>query len=567
MKLIIKEYLASLKERNELDALLPDLLSQMGLNVFISPSRGVKEYGVDIAAVGSISGQPEKIYLLSVKEGNLTRSTWNGPSNQALRPSLDEILDSFIPHRLPNEHKDKPIVVCLCFGGEIHSGIRQNVSGFIETKSTEKISFEEWNGDKLAEFIEEHFLREELVPESSRGLFRKSLALVDEPDISFRHFNSLILKLTSLNELQPKDILTTVRQLYICTWVLFAWCREANNLESVYLASEKTLLYSWELGKDFISKTDKTSKSIFQTVNSIFSLYYSITNSYAEEKIFPHSGKLYALSSGVSPSNSVDVNLKLFDLLGRVSLTGIWSYWLVSMTQEEGSDNTEAKEVLNLYQVNVKKIIANNPILFTPLKDEQAIDITLASLFLSFDPSNHRDVNSWLSGITDRSYGLFRNNSSYPANLYSYYELIEHPLNDSKEYFESVTQGSILFPYISAISAALEGQEAYQLVKNIQEKFLSHCNFQIWFMDEASEEHLYKNSDIHGSTLSDVNVVQESEDYLADIKNECKESNEFNSLSAVKYGFWPIVLLACRHYRLPIPMQFLVGQGLEENEI
>ena len=48
MKLILKQYLASLKERAELDAILPDLLSSMGMNVFISPTRGVKEYGVDI---------------------------------------------------------------------------------------------------------------------------------------------------------------------------------------------------------------------------------------------------------------------------------------------------------------------------------------------------------------------------------------------------------------------------------------------------------------------------------------------------------------------------------------
>ena len=37
MKLMIRQYLASLKERGELDALLPDLLSQMGLEVFLKP--------------------------------------------------------------------------------------------------------------------------------------------------------------------------------------------------------------------------------------------------------------------------------------------------------------------------------------------------------------------------------------------------------------------------------------------------------------------------------------------------------------------------------------------------
>ena len=61
MKLILKEYLASLSERDELDVVLPDLLSQMGLNVFISPSRGGKEYGVDVAAVGAINKDKKKV--------------------------------------------------------------------------------------------------------------------------------------------------------------------------------------------------------------------------------------------------------------------------------------------------------------------------------------------------------------------------------------------------------------------------------------------------------------------------------------------------------------------------
>ena len=47
MKLIIKEYLASLKERNELDALLPTLLSQMGLTILSEPSIGNRQFGVD----------------------------------------------------------------------------------------------------------------------------------------------------------------------------------------------------------------------------------------------------------------------------------------------------------------------------------------------------------------------------------------------------------------------------------------------------------------------------------------------------------------------------------------
>ncbi|MDF3055689.1 MAG: hypothetical protein K0Q74_1596, partial [Gammaproteobacteria bacterium] len=73
MKLIIKEYLSGLAERKELDALLPDLLSQMGLEVFSRPSIGNRQYGVDIAGYGALEDDIERVYLFSLKSGDLGR--------------------------------------------------------------------------------------------------------------------------------------------------------------------------------------------------------------------------------------------------------------------------------------------------------------------------------------------------------------------------------------------------------------------------------------------------------------------------------------------------------------
>jgi O-acetyl-ADP-ribose deacetylase (regulator of RNase III) len=52
MKLVFRQYLASLKERKELDAVLPDLLSELGYTVISRPTIGTRQYGVDVAAVG-----------------------------------------------------------------------------------------------------------------------------------------------------------------------------------------------------------------------------------------------------------------------------------------------------------------------------------------------------------------------------------------------------------------------------------------------------------------------------------------------------------------------------------
>ena len=85
MRLLIVDYLASLKEREELDAILPDLLTELGYNVISRPRRGTQQRGVDIAAVRKV-GSEEILYLFSLKAGNLSRTEWNGSQDQALRP-------------------------------------------------------------------------------------------------------------------------------------------------------------------------------------------------------------------------------------------------------------------------------------------------------------------------------------------------------------------------------------------------------------------------------------------------------------------------------------------------
>lgn len=105
-----------------------------------------------------------------LKGGDLTRKEWDGDSNQALRGSLNEIIDVYIDRFIPSEHKDKPVIICLCFGGEIKEQVRLNVSSFIDKNTNNKISFEEWNGDKLAQLIQDNFLKEDFYLGIIKGL-------------------------------------------------------------------------------------------------------------------------------------------------------------------------------------------------------------------------------------------------------------------------------------------------------------------------------------------------------------------------------------------------------------
>lgn len=569
MKLVIRQYLASLKERGELDALLPDLLSQIGLEVFLKPGIGSRQYGVDVGAYGKFSENSEnKVYLFSVKSGDLDRKDWDGGNPQDLRPSINEIIDVFIHSRIPAEYKEQPIEICLCFGGEIKEEVRANVSLFLKNQTTDELSFSEWNGDRLATLIEQHMLREELLPKNSRGLLRKSLAMVDEPDISFKHFGQLVVSLTKTVDLKPKQVLMGVRQLYLCLWILYSWCREEDNLESAFLSAEFTLLNAWEAAKFAFEKRNKVAISTLTTLDSILWLNLQISNQYIEEKVIPHAGNLYALSHAVRPSCPVDVNLKLFDVLGRLALSGCWSYWYLGKLSEENEESVRFfTESVTNYQETIKKLVRNNPILFTPYKDDQAIDLFLALWFLSLDPKHWQDINYWLVNMTHEIFQMFNIHDKYPSTIRSYAELIEHPTEKTDEYRNSVTKGSILYPYISAFSVIMNFEEPYKIVKKIKEELLSHCNFQVYFFDETSEEHFYRFDKMHGATLSDVYVTEEPSDFLDQLVNECEQSNKVYEMSAFRYSFWPIILTGCRHYRLPVPMHFLIDLYKQRNAL
>ncbi len=561
MKLILKQYLSSLRERGELDAILPDLLSQLGLNVYSRPGRGTLERGVDVGAVGSLDGRTEKVYLFSIKAGDLTRKDWDSDSIQSLRRSLNEIIDVYIPNRLPTEHREKGVVICVCFGGDVQVQVREQLKAFIDRNITESLAFEEWNGDKLAELIQTNFLREDLLPENSRSNLRKSLALLDEPESSYQHFATLIKSLSSVDTLNDSERVTAIRQMSICLWILFSWARENSNMESAYLSSELTLLHAWNIFKLYVGQNNKVAQAINIAFESIFTAYQRICSEFLGTNVLPHVGKMHGISVAVHGMNSLDINLKLFDLLRRLGVDGIWSYWMTCMCSDDGMETKqEILKETRMYMSSIKALISNNPALFLPTKDEHAIDISIAIFLLALDVNNRDDVNKWLKEMFHRASFSYRVQAHYPCIINSYNELLTHPKSGDNKYRDEVTAGSILYPTISLCAALLDDTELYNEVGQFKSKYLQHCNFQFWYPDDMSEKHFYTNIESHGAVLSKVCVDRPKEEFFEQVFGECSQNQHFQNLSAIKFGWWPLIVVACRHYRLPLPLHFFRGK-------
>lgn len=559
MKLIIREYLASLKERGELDAILPDLLSQMGFNVISRPGIGTRQDGVDVAAVGALNDEKEKLYLFSLKAGDLTRTDWD-TSEQALRPSLNEIIDAYIPNRIPPEHKDKDVVICIGMGGEIKENIQPKVTGYISQNTKDKVSFTVWNGDYLASLIQDNFLQEDLLPLKARSYLRKSLAMLDEPQASIKNFKRLIMALAEIEGASDKKKIMALRQMGICLWMLFSWGRDTGNLESPYQAGEFTLLYAWEIAKEFAEKNTKASKAASETFLSIFLSYHHVCNAYLGENIYPYVEMQDGISCAIRGSNHLDVNLKLFDIVGRMSLDGLWEFWTLTQLPFLSDEQKEkSAQTLHTMSESVKSLINNNPGLLLPVKEDQAIDISIALMFLSVSDDNASYILSWIQEILQRAKLTYSWNTGYPCIFDSYLDLLQHPKARTDEYRKSATAASTLYPLIALWAALLGDEKIYRVVAQFKAEELSHCEFQFWYPDDISEQHFYKNTDIHGAVLTGLCIDRPKAEFLDQVFGECEHSSAYRELSATKRGWWPLIVTACRHYRLPLPLHLMEG--------
>ena len=552
MKLIFTQYLASLRERGELDVIMPDLLSELGLNVLSKPARGTKQHGVDVAAVGILPGGVRSLYLISIKPGDLRRSGWD-TGEQSLRASLNQILDVYIESRRPKRHARLPVVVVLCLGGDLHEAVRDDVEGYMARNSKDGIEFKLWNGDRLAELLLSGVLREHALPDTWRTDLRKSVALVDEPDVCFRHFCRFLGNVADRCRATRSGRLTAVRQIYVALWTLYVWARDGENIEAAYRCSERAMLVGWTLVKDHLPDKAKKAPHFSQSIERLIVLHHTISDDYLTSCVKPRTKIAHALAWAVPSQASLDINLRLFDIVGRVGAHGLWQLHAFRLLEhtERGDEAQALREELHSTAALLADILNNNPILCTPIKDEHAIDINIACLFLS-NVGCDQVVRNWIEQTAKATVFAYASNTAYPCVFREYRDLVDHP-RDTPDYHLEATCASLLVPTL-AVWAALTGDSAtLGGLADFACGPYQHSTLQLWYPGPDTEEHLYRGTANHGLAASPITIARTCADMLTPIKSECGLSAAYYSLSAREYGLWPMLVSASRHYRHPVP--------------
>ena len=199
-------------------------------------------------------------------------------------------------------------------------------------------------------------------------------------------------------------------------------------------------------------------------------------------------------------------------------------------------------------------MIENNPALCTPVKDNQAIDINIACLFLRKANCGHA-IQSWIKEIAISTIFAFNENVFYPCIFDSYHDLIKHPQYGS-EYRVDATCASVLIPTLAVWAAIVDDVATLRMLSDFSSGPYKHSTLQLWYPGRDTEEHFYRGDSDHGLSGVNFKIQSSSADTLSPIKSECDASSEFLSLSAFKHNLWPLIVSACRHHRVPVPPHF-----------
>ncbi|HCT39611.1 MAG TPA: hypothetical protein DF427_00205 [Moraxellaceae bacterium] len=552
MNLILSSYLRILKERDELDVLLPDLLVCMGLLPLTKPQTGTRQFGVDLPAIGpdlEDKGK-QKLFLFVLKQGDIGRSVWSGDP-QSVRQSMDEIFDVYLHSHVSANHKDLPKKIVVCTSGDLKEEAKANWSGYTNDNA-HRAEFDFWGADKLAALIERHMLNENIFSSEDRVDLRRTLALVSESDYSLNDFHRLLLRQLGLDsdgrnidsEVKPKALKKAFTRINLATRVLATWALEEGNGKQAVIAAERALLWTWHRVQ---LEPESSRKTLNPEIAATWQNYQTITKTFFE-KIQDHC-YIKDSFSGYARDNAV-LSLILMELVGLVSVIGLAHCYRLDANE---NDKIIFRENANIVSDGLVSLIRNNPTTSSPRLDSNAIDIILAMMLL-YSTGRHAEAIDWLKEMVKRLDYTFKINRCFPIDKESVDDLADFEAgNLSKEEISKLKTTSWLLPTLAGWSAILEQPEIYQVLVNLQSDTCKNVCMQLWHPVQDVFQLLYFKIAHYDCGEAEAPIL------LADNMEEHRqrmlkliESTRHNILSispATQAGLMPIDLIASRHFR------------------
>ena len=248
---IIKQYIATLKEDNELDYIFPLLLKQMGYRILLTPkqSKGQPQYGRDVVAAKNIDGV-DTLFLFELKGFSAKDITDRTLS------ARDGIIESLNASK-NTKYRDASILGLSKFPRKyvfVHNGYAEanallTLNDYVEENFPEG-SFDRWDLDKLTTLFSEYLFDETLLTdEESYRLFKKVLVLLDGEGNNFKDIVSLIdlqiQKIDGKKKEGRRVVINLFATLRLIASMIYFYSKYCNNLLPAKFCIDTILVKTW----------------------------------------------------------------------------------------------------------------------------------------------------------------------------------------------------------------------------------------------------------------------------------------------------------------------------------
>ncbi|AWG32156.1 hypothetical protein [Burkholderia cenocepacia] len=481
LDLLLEEYLATMREEGELDAFLPLLTTAMGHETVSKPQRGVRQSGVDIVTIGKDLDGVRKVFLWLVKCGDVDRTAWSSGA-QAIRPSLEEIVDVFVKANLAPTHKRLPKKVMVTTNGHFKQEVLQQISGYLaEYETRHSIETMLVNGSTLAKWTEAFMLDEYVLGTERQSLVRRALANVETPEHSISHARQLVndtfeavAKLGSSTRARSRKALALMRAVTLFNAVLLAWARQADNLESAYLCAEFTLLSGWS----HLHDSEWIERDDVQRIYAGYVAHYLGVAHQYHTKVAPYYHVEASFASALR-ENTLVVE-RVFEEIGRLGTAAcVLSY--VARAYED----PDAADIAREFCGHLSDLIKTHTVSGSPCYDKQTVDISCAIAALIMN-DRHDDAGVWLRNLIFRLRDAKRLGRYVPLSTDSYDDLVairyEH-----LEMSDELTQVSTLIPALALWCEKFGMQAEYEgLVQQVAPLY-DRTTLNVWFCGSGFE--------------------------------------------------------------------------------
>lgn len=465
MRLIVKEYILQLKEKDELDTLLSQIFEEKGYAAVSQPRTGNRQYGVDI----QLHNKEELIFLV-IKQGDIDRKVWDGDTN-AVRQSLDEIKDVMI-NNLTLRDRSKRIRIVVASNGHLDESVKLNWNNYVNNNRvwgdlSIEIGF--MGIDDIVQEVLGCFFNEYLFDKKLHSLLRKALYFIDESTYRRWYYEKIVNSIMENIEKAGGDrkrFYKLCATLYLSSQMIAQYAYQEGITRIGIMVSEYVLIRYWKYlaGSQSLEK----GKNVEWLIKFCHS--YEKWNDLYWEK-----AEQVACGDVILPNYNVAENrVLLYELLGN--LASYANYLLDFNFQKSMRILNTIVHIMNQYSYYVyppyDSSIGVMIMIYRLLNKNGCID----ELKLVMKEQCHTLMN------------YYRLYQRYPAQTDSFDEAVAIEMNNTSEKYEV----SGFWGYCLLLIYRFDDKELYDMLRDFLAEDLKDVCKCVWFLRSAEEELFYE---------------------------------------------------------------------------